>query len=289
MKTRSNRNFLMALACCLLFIASSHPVLAEISADISYSTPKEDDPGNEIDQCDIKFDYSQQLHQSTDAQYSLKGGLSIHSTSWTFDESRLGDVDLIKVKLPFTSTTVLANEKLFVATLTPGIHGDQDDLSSGDVRLEGQAYFILPRGKHKWMLGAGFSDIFGEPQLYPVVGDIWSVTEKLQLNIVFPALGATYTATPAFKYLLTIQPSGGSWSWEAKDLGVNSDESVDLDLKGIRTAIGAMWDVGDSNWLTLKLGIETNREIEISKHSDASINQTLDLVDSWFVQFTFLH
>lgn len=280
--------FIRAMFAGALLLLSSNQAFAEIKASISQSTPDKDEKGNQFDQRDIKFDYSRPVFTSENSSYVVSGGLSLQSTAWDFEDNRLGDVDLIKIKLPFTTHMVLQNRKLFVATITPGLHGEQDDLGAADFRLEGQAMLILLREKLQWIVGLGFSDIFGEPQAFPVLGAVWAASDKLEFNFVLPSLGATYTASASSKYLFTVQPSGGSWSWEAKDLGINnSNESVDIDYQGIRTGIGGSWLFSEKNWLSIKAGIETGRELEISRHSDPDVNATLDLEDAWFVELSY--
>jgi len=263
------------------FILSS-AAFAGFDMNVIKTKQNEDDPGNIIEQSIVNIEYKNLLFKAADSSYFVTIGGAIETTTWNFDSTKIDSLNFMKVKFPISTTMVLSNKKLFTATLIPGIHGDRDKISDGEARLEGQAMTIIPSGNHSWVLGAGFGDSFGETKFYPVIGSIWKVSNDLELNLVLPSLSATYNSSPTTKWLASIGPAGGSWQLTPENYpGIAG--VADITVSGIRTGIGAAFEVAKNNWFTIKAGVDSGRNINIASHANPSNEADLDLKNQWFV------
>lgn len=253
--------------------------------NISYSSLNTFDaePGNEIDKQTISAGYSHLVHVSENKRNTLSLGGSLEGTNLTFDDSRLKDTDLLKIKAEGQGLHIFESGKLLSWTLSPGLHGQSGELSDANFRVEGQAMFILPSERRQWIIGAGFGDQFGKPTFFPVIGSIWSPSERSQWTLMFPMVEYQFTESKDMKYKISVVPDGAQWSWKENTISPDTEAS-DLSLSGIRISAGIEKGVTETGAIAVDLGWVTQRKVEYSQHSDPDLNGSTDLEDAWFVQ-----
>ncbi len=254
---------------------------ADISLTVAQSTPTSEDTGNEIRERDINFTGIVPVYATADKKNSFTAGLMLQSNVFKFDDANLPEVDLLKVKLPIGFTHVQSERLIWQATLLPGVHGESNDLSEGEYRVEGTAMAMLPRGDHVWVLGLGYGDVFGEPKVFAVMGAIWKPVEAVTLNLVLPALEADIKVSETFVLTGAIEPAGGQWIWKQGALG-NQYEG-DITLTGSRMGVGGEWSFAKGTWLTFRAGLESGREFEV-KNAVTGQKATAELESSAFAQ-----
>ncbi|MBN8526690.1 MAG: hypothetical protein J0M02_15260 [Planctomycetes bacterium] len=260
---------------------------ADYEASYLYSTPTEQDPGNEIDAHEAAAKGTWKLTGLATDGYELSLGLSGQVNAWTFDERRLEDVELYKLMVPVTLTTMATQRLAVTASLSPGMHSDMKNVSSEDFRLEGMVMGTwIQNPQLRFILGVGYSDDFGSPRPYPIAGASWQATEALKLDLIFPAFAASYVATPAVSLLASVAPSGGQWRWTYAATDGREIE-VDAALKGYRGGVGVGWMVVPQGQLKILGGLETGREIELKLAEDPGTSASLDLTDAIFGQLSF--
>ncbi|CBW25375.1 putative exported protein [Halobacteriovorax marinus SJ] len=263
------------------FFMTSVFAAADISLD--YSVPQEDDKGNEITETNFAAKYTYVLGKSDSEKSTYTLGGDLRYTELKFDEPLLGKLKLLKVKIPVGGTHVLG-KNILKWTLTPGLHGQSDDfLSESEFRPEGNFIFIWPRTNLQWLLGAGFSDTFGETKIFPIFGVVWKLDEKSTLTLMFPQIKYEYLTEAKNKYNFTVAPAGAQWQWKAGQI-LNNSEDVDVAISGIRFSVGGDFILNDSKYLYTNIGLVTNRKFEIHRHSNTSISGEQELVNSWFFQ-----
>jgi hypothetical protein len=265
-----------------MLVGVNQTASAKVKVEVSRVAPAKSDPGNEITQDDVKIDFSHPFYQSENKMTSLEGGLSLKSTTLKFDAPQIGDVHLMKLEAPVSGTTIRSAQTVFNWTLSPGMHGETNDFSGAEFRVQGQGLFILPRGSKQWLLGLAYGEHFGKPQVVPVVGAIWQLSEKSQLTTLFPLLKYEYTAETKTKYNVSAQPVGAQWTWQKGAVG--NTEAGNIELSGIQFSGGASAALTKHFTGFFSLGLVTNRKIKISRQSNASINGSLDLKDAWLAQ-----
>jgi len=100
-----------------------------------------------------------------------------------------------------------------VIILYPGIHSDMDDVSGSDIYFSGAAMGIY-RFSEDFLLSAGiyYDDSFGFPQLLPMVGLQWQISESLTLDGLLPQyLVFSYQADPILSIGLKYNVAGDQY------------------------------------------------------------------------------
>ncbi|UXD88714.1 hypothetical protein [Thalassolituus hydrocarboniclasticus] len=273
----------VAVAVLSVGIMYTSPALAAGKIAYSHVKTAAADQGNEIDKNDLVVEYSRAIYVSDDKHSSMSLGIAVQDTNLYFDEAQLPDMDLVKIKLPLSGSQVLDSGSIVSWTLTPGLHGEADDLSEAESRLEGQAFYIKPSGNLRWVLGGGFGDQFGETKLFPVLGAIWTASAQTEVTLMFPSLKYKYTTEQKKAYSLSLVPVGSQWTWKAGDLGGNT-EAGNVSVSGLKLSAGLDWPLANKQVISAELGRITEREFKITRQSDPSFNGTVELEDAWFAQ-----
>lgn len=278
-------NYLGLIRKSLVIAMVCSPLQVMAAGNISYSTIQTVDakPGFEINQGNLAAEYSLPVYASEDHRKIISVGAAVQDTNITFDAGGVDDLNLAKLKLPITGNNVLESGKLVSWSIVPGLHGEVDELSDADVRVEGQAMVIIPSDSFKWVLGAGFGEQFGEPQAFPLFGAIWGSSPESQWTVMFPMVKYEHTLSTKSKYRITLAPDGAQWSWAANTLADNTDQA-DVALSGIKLSGGFDWALSEGNTLSFDAGWVTQREFKVTNHEDTDRNVTIDLDDAWFFQ-----
>jgi len=271
----------ISLVCVLLaLVVPPATVQAKVKASYTYAPQAEDDPGNEITQKDALLEASGQFYTADDKSSSYGAGVSIRSTTLKFDEPVIGDVDLLKLQVPITGLNKIFGDKLLNWAIAPGFHGEQGSLVGADFRIQGQAAVIFPKENNRqWIFGAAVGDQFGETMAFPIIGIIWTPSERSKLTAVVPLIRYDYKSTDTTTYNISVQPAGANWTWQKGAIG-NTYEG-NLILRGYRFTVGTDILIGEKAKLFMNAGIITGREIEIQRADKPSINGTLELKDAW--------
>ena len=263
------------------------PALATLSGcatgTLSYqhSAPAKSDPGNEIVQDDLQFETSIPVHISEDKKTIYSMGTTIKESHLAFDEPVFGDLDLYKVKFPISGTHVL-KDCIATWTLVPGLHGDTNDPSDADQRVEGNVIIFAPSGSIQWAFGGGFGDDFGEVKAFPILGFIWQASPRSKLTALVPLVKYEYTNAAGNKYNVAVVPEGAEWTWKAGAVG--NQYPANIALSGIKTTIGVDFLRGGNSYYFINAGIITNRKVEVSRADDPSVNGSLELQSVWVAQ-----
>ena len=167
-----------------------------------------------------------------------------------------------------------------VLLLYPGIHSDMDDISGSDIYFSGAAMGLY-RFSEDFLLSAGiyYDDSFGYPQLLPMVGLQWQISEPLTLDALLPQyLVFAYRADPILAIGLKFNVVGDQYrlsEWKPwKNTLINYTQIM----------AGPFVDVTLVDNLVLRLegGYAFNREFEFR---DDDTNQKLwdgDIKDSGY-------
>jgi len=263
----------------LISIISPLSVSAGFKAGITELSQYQSDPGDEIDVQTLSAEYSQVITAISAPTSIYTAGVSWESTTVRFDEPLIGDEHLMKAQLPVTGTLVKSAETLFNWILAPGWHGEHGKFSDADFRLTGQGMFILPRPGKQWLLGLAYGEQFGKPQLVPLLGVAWQLSENEVLQTMFPMIKYERTALDKKKYNATLQPVGAQWSWAPGTVAGNT-EAGNLELSGVQLSGGAVIPLEKMN-VQFSLGLVTARKIKITRQSDPSVNGTVKLKNAW--------
>jgi hypothetical protein len=276
------------LGCTILALAVIAARLHGADYDISYlySTPTQQDPGNEIDEQEVSAKATYKVRSLAEAGYDLSLGIEAQVNTWNFDERQLEDIELYKLMVPVSAGRMFGQALYVNCTLSYGLHSDLEEMDSDDFRLQGALIgTFIHSPTLQFIFGVAYSDDFGEPQAFPIGGVAWQATEALKLDLILPSLAATYAVDEDLHLLGSFAPSGGQWRWSVPTAGERVD--IDAALSGYRGGIGADWQVVPKGWVRLLTGMEIGREIKLSAADDPSVESTLDLTDSVFAQVGF--
>lgn len=273
-------NFLM-MGVVMLFAGSVQAVM--LQTHYTYLEPDGGDFEDEVEQHEFRAHAAWPVIFKEDSGWDLSVGGTFRVNTWRFDDDRVDDLDLYKIKVPLVAGFNATDEILITVGIEPGIHSDlEGDLDEDDIRVDGLAFgTYLYSSELRFILGAAFGKEFGDPELYPLIGVWWQATEELVLNLVFPNPKISYAFSDDFRLFVAGQPAGGEWN-------VDSDKGqVDVQQKGWRTGIGGEYQVTDGGWLYVMAGRETDRELQVAVDEDEVFDDEVDLDDSNFVQIGF--
>jgi hypothetical protein len=109
------------------------------------------------------------------------------------------------------------------------------------------------------VFGVDYVDL-GEIKILPVGGLIWKPSPAMRLEAVFPRPRAVFQLTDNYRFYVSGQLGGGSWSIERAD-------TFDDDLatyRDLRVCIGIEQNEKNGNWSALEAGYLFNRRLEYS-------------------------
>ena len=254
---------------------------ANVDIGYSYAFPAKADPGFEIIKQDISVEGNWLVAKTEDNMSFYTAGAGVYDTHLQFDV-RLHDLDLIKVKGMVSGSYIWPSKTMLNWTLSPGWHGEADDLAGADFRVEGQAMVMLPANNIQWILGAGYAESFGQPRFFPLLGGIISA-EQSKLTLMFPLLKYELKSAGKNTYWGSIKPDGAQWGYNANELAANTDPAQ-LSLSGIKYSLGTDQLLNAQNTISFEAGIITNRQLKVSNANDDSRSATLNLENAWFVR-----
>ncbi len=268
----------------LLCMAGTH-AMAEFNTSYTGATPSDGELEDDVTQHEVKVEGSMNVMENEDTGFHLSVGAAFQANVWTFDDDRIKDIEMYKVKVPVGVGFKASERILMNVELAPGIHSDMENVDGDDFRLEGSvvgAYVQSP--ELQWVLGAAFTEEFGDPVLYPVIGARWQASDALLLNLVFPMPKVTYAVSDDLHLYLAGEPAGGDWNVGKQDEDAGS---VDVQVQGFRVGLGGEYQIVDGGWLYAMVGTEAARKIQIGVNDEEVADDDVDLDDSVFVQVGF--
>jgi len=199
-------------------------------------------------------------------------GTEFHWTRFNFQEVPYDTVDLYTIHVPLLAIYE-GPSWLFMGSAGPGVYSDLRHLTDDDVRFSG---YLL--ANYKWSetmklsLGAAYDRVFGEDQLYPLVGCVWDIDDEWQINLVLPYPSVIYAPNTKWNFFTDLRPAGSLWSVNGEN-----DES-DFKLEGYRLGLGAEYTICKHVWLHVAAGLAFDRKYEYRergyKYLDASGDDT---------------
>jgi hypothetical protein len=269
----------------VLALATGGAMAGEIfGTSYTYIAPTGGEFEDDVSQHEIKVRGGAQLLSADDHGYDLFLGGGYQATIWSFDDSRLDELDLHKLTASLTGVFKASENILIKAEVKPGIHSDFEDVDEDDSRIEGSLVGTYVQSPElQWVLGVGFGEDFGDPAAFPIVGARWQATENLLARLVFPKPRVTYSLSDDLRIFMAAEPTGGQWNVGDEDV----DRQVDVELKGFRTGIGGEFQVCQGGWLHLMVGAETGRELQVGIDEDDAFDDEVEMEDTAFVQIGF--
>lgn len=266
----------------LCFLVLAAPAYASVNASYTYVEPTSSDPGQEVIRREAEFNAVHNVYVTADNKSSYAVGVSLLDTRLDFDEPTLNKVELLKVKLPFSGAHNLNDHHNLSWNLTPGMHGEKDEFSDAQFRLEGQVMAIYGGGSLKAIYGAGVSDQLGKLQPFPLIGMNWQANAKSSVTVMFPLIKYEYTTEKQNKYNFRIQPTGAQWTWQPED--INSKDPGNILIKGTLFAVGGDFKINDSLRGFTSVGLIVNRRFEVTNQNDSSRHAGVNLKNAWSLQ-----
>jgi hypothetical protein len=270
---------------CLAF-TSFCLVAAEVETSYLYSAPTSSDPGNEIVQHEATARVMFDVVPFGSAGWGMSAGVASQLNAWDFDDAALPDVELYKLAASLKATAFPHPRFGVIITAEPGVHSDFENVTSEDLRLQGSLLGLwVADASLQVLAGLAYADDFGKAQIVPVVGVIWDATPSLHIEAVFPSLSATYSIVEGWRARSAVMAAGGEWNWTFG--GPSGEVEIDASLKGYRAEVGVDRLVATDCWLTLKVGYEFGRELELERADGVGSVASLDLVDSAYTALSF--
>ena len=285
MTTKANRYVTGIVAGVLLVCGVGVNAGQPMNISYTYSAPSEGDLEDDVQQGEFKIDTSWKVLDEEDDGYDFSIGIAYQYNGWSFDDNRIDDIDLHKIEVPLRVGFKADDNILVNAGLTPGIHSDWENVDSDDFRLDAMAVgTYVESSTLQYILGVGFGEEFGDVSAHPIVGVRWQATEDIFVDAVFPKPRVTYMHSPDLNLFVAGEPTGGEWNVGKQD---DSDEDVNVQIKGFRVGVGAEYQVTEGGWLFAMVGSEGNRELQASVDDDEVFDDDIDLDDCMFVQIGF--
>ena len=256
----------------------------DVNVAYTYTAPSEGKYKDDVDQSEVKLGSKVRVLNMDEAGFDLSVGVFGQVNYWSFDDSRLDDLDLYKVEIPVAAKFQATDEIPVTATLRPGVHSDFDALSGDDLWLSGSVVGeYLYQEDLTFVLGLGVGEDFGDVQAFPIVGARWQATDAIMANLVFPRPKVTYTVSEDLKLFVAGEPTGGQWN-----VSHQTRTDYDLEQEGYRVGLGGEYQVMDGGWLYAMAGHEGNRSLQIAVDDDTVLGAGgEDLDDAIFVQIGF--
>lgn len=266
----------------LIFLTFPSLALADVSASYLYSPQTSSDKGSEILRRDASFNASHQFIKSSDNKHSYGAGIAILDSRFDFDDSRLGKVDLLKIKIPLLGTNLLNDTTIISWNITPGLHGSKDEFSKSKLRFEGQAMAIYPKENLKYAFGLAFNDSFGKVAPFPLIGVIWQASKQHEVMALFPMFKYEYTTHSEKKYNFSVQPDGAQWNWRARQVG--NQQPVNVAISGYKFSVGANYKLHDLGRVFVNTGLVVNRKFTVNNENNSSREGHYNLRNAWIFE-----
>jgi hypothetical protein len=116
------------------------------------------------------------------------------------------------------------------------------------------------------LLGAYYSQDFGNAKLFPGIGFLWKVSPQWTVNLTPPRLRISYTPTDAWRFVAEAYPDGGAWSVEA-----SNGEQASLERKALRTGVRIERKITENGFAYLGGGWAMGRELRLEEENSGRL------------------
>lgn len=188
----------------------------------------------------------------------LMAGVSVKHNRFEFRNVDVNDQDLYAVTVPVDGIYTGAQRWVFWGGASPGLFSDLDDPDSGHYRILLRAMVAFERSPSlELALGAFYDHVFGEDEVYPVGGVVWSPSAEWTLSLLLPMPRVTYAPTRRFLVFAEALPAGDTWSL------TDEGQEYDFKLESYRLGLGAEYGLAEHVWLQAAAGVDVAREYEL--------------------------
>ena len=203
-------------------------------------------------------------------------GTEFHWTRFNFQDISYDTEDLYTIHIPLLG--IYDNKTwLFMGSVGPGVYSDLRHLTDDDVRITGYAL-----ANYKWnerfklSFGAAYDRVFGDDQLYPLLGCVWDIDDEWRLNLVLPYPSMIYAPNRKWNFFADLRPAGSLWNVNGEE-----DES-DFKLEGYRLGCGAEYSICKHIWLHVAAGLAFEQKYEYRERGYKYLDATGD--DTYFTR-----
>ncbi len=164
----------------------------------------------------------------------------------------------------------------WLAMLMPGYFTDFHKGRTGEGKMVAHAAADYRfSSKLRLNIGAAYDTAFGDPQVYPVGGVVWKMSDDWTLRLVLPSPAVQWRPGSKMSLFAFVNPAGDRWIVDDEKEG----EQVFL-IELWRAGVGAEWRLWKSLWLRAAGGMEFGRRYEVRSGGDTLLDETVD--DTWF-------
>jgi hypothetical protein len=181
----------------------------------------------------------------------------------------LGTEDLYGAALTLMAESTATPPWSWHVVLMPGYYGEARILAQAGLRR---------RLSDTWRLelGAAYDDAFGDPQLFPAGGAVWTPAAAFSARLLFPAPALHWRPARNLGLSVFLQPAGDRW----RDQSDGDNDWVYL-IEGWRAGLALEQRLWKTLWLRLAGGPEFARRYEVKNHGVIELDENVD--DTGFV------
>lgn len=116
------------------------------------------------------------------------------------------------------------------------------------------------------LLGAYYSQDFGDARLFPGIGFLWKISPQWTVNLTPPRLRISYAPTDDWRFVAEAYPDGGSWSVEA-----SNGEQASLERKTLRAGVRVERKITEKGFAYLGGGWAMGRELRLEEEDSGRL------------------
>ncbi|CAN5770779.1 hypothetical protein BH11VER1_BH11VER1_10500 [soil metagenome] len=120
--------------------------------------------------------------------------------------------------------------------------------------------------KFTLLVGAYYSQDFGDARLFPGIGFLWKISPEWTVNLTPPRLRISYAPGDLWRFVAEAYPDGGSWSVEA-----SNGEQASLQRKTLRTGVRVERRITETGFAYLGGGWAMGRELRLEAQSSGKL------------------
>ena len=194
-------------------------------------------------------------------QGKLITGIDVRNTQYQYTKNTHSR-DLYEVALPLTYVT--GSEKwTHIARLAPSLNSDLTEVTEDDLTTS-----FLYQGRYRssdrltWVLGAGGNHYFGDYKMYPLLGVVYQMTDRIKLDVLVPKFQLSFSSHHQLSYI-SLTPAGRKWNIESED----NSADVNIVTKEMRVALGHLYDFSGLS-LRAEVGKAFGRVLDLEQGSN---------------------
>ncbi|MEM1263490.1 MAG: hypothetical protein AAGH76_13900 [Pseudomonadota bacterium] len=221
-------------------------------------------------------------HRSGDTQIDF--GFDYEYTRYEYRNVPSRNRDLHRAHWPVRLTTKAAGHRLD-AYVAPGIATSSNVVkdfirrgSGEDWYVNGGFEFTSDSSSVHWIVGAAYDRIFGDDELYPVLGVAIEPTASTSVRLAYPVSRFTYVANDDRRLDLTVFPAGQLWHVRTDDF----TGEFNYEMQAWRAQLRLSQQIWKRLSVDIGGGYEFNREHRFEGANAVPVVGDVD--DAWFVR-----